>query len=383
MRDRVGLIGISVRAAAEALGSEVIERVWDLYCDWDTEQAAPNRCDSLSLAGIIDSLTDANRKPMAWLTTGGLDLEPTVLAALQTHPNRLLGLSLDSVRYCKNPAQWCERLRHAGLATLPIEYQAFSPPGHWHLKRNWPESAPTWFWQQHGDGTLGSAIFLARSSGIELVGGSRLFVRPDWRYQGNVADRCWPDEGAKKTLLRIATVLAEDIQPCGLFGIDFMLGEQLWPLEINPRPTASVEVLAGLYRRNLFQEHVRVCWPAAVGFAANDQATDSLLQSSSELRLSAKRIVYNSEQEFSVTAARFQQLQQCSTFQPIADPIKTLANGSFRLADLPHPGTIVPPREPICSVLYHLPASTTNPVPTPEQIWAELAALEDHLVHTN
>ncbi|MDP1561906.1 MAG: ATP-grasp domain-containing protein [Pirellulaceae bacterium] len=381
MSDRVGLIGISVRAAAEALGPKVIERVWDLYCDWDTEQAAPNRCDRLSLAGIVNSLTAPNRKPMAWLTTGGLDLEPAVLAALQTHPNRLLGLSLDSVRYCKNPAQWCDKLRHAGLAILPIEYRALCPPGHWHLKRNWPQSAPTWFWQQHGDGTLGSAIFLAQGSGVELVGCSRLFVRPDWRYQGNAADRSWPNEEAKKTLLRIATVLAEDIQPRGLFGIDFMLGQQLWPLEINPRPTASVEVLAELHRRNLFQEHVRACWPTAGGFATNDRAADLHLSKTSEVRLSAKRIVYNSEQEFSITDDRFQQFQQCSTFQPIAHPIKTFASGTFRLADLPHPGTIVPPREPICSILYHLPAITAEPVPTVEEIWTELAALEDHLLH--
>lgn len=387
MNDRVGLIGVSVRAAAEALSSDCLYRVLDFYCDWDTELVAPGRCSPLSLDKINDFLPFASvdgeltsRPATRWLTTGGLDLEPAALVALQSPPNQLLGFSLAAIRYCKDPTQWSHQLQQAGLAILPIKFQPNCPPGHWHLKRGWPETAPTWFWQQHVQGTLASAIFLARESGVELVGSSRLYVGSDWRYQGNVADRHWPHDAARKTLEEVARTLADRIELRGLFGVDFILGEHLWPLEINPRPTASVEVLASLYGRNLFREHVEACWPAAGGLATNGGTAGPHLPGTSELSWSAKRIVYNSAQEFLVTDDRFQQFKGLLKFQPIPHPTKTLAHGTFRLADLPHPGTIVPPHEPICSILFHLPKISTEQAATAEAIWTELTALDDRIL---
>ncbi len=389
MNDRVGLIGVSVRSAAEALGPKLIDRVFDFYCDWDTEQAAPNRCANLVLGGFAELLQTSDQGPNAWLTTGGLDLEPIVLAALHTPPHHLLGFSLDSVRFCKDPSQWSNKLRQAGRATLPIEFGTRCPPGRWHLKRNWPESSAPWFWQLHADGVLGSAVFLAQNSTVELIGCSRLFVHSDWRYQGNVTSEAWPGAAAKATLVRIVEDLLDELRPCGLFGIDFILGQQLWPLEINPRPTASVEVLAALYGRNLFLEHVRACWPTAHESSFDDLTTHphSPLNSHSQefagLAFAAKRVVYNSNQELEITSNVFRQLQQFPTFQPTNTLTNAATNGHFRLADLPQPNTRIPPHEPICSILYQLPNREMERTFAADEIWTELAALEGILVRSN
>jgi hypothetical protein len=388
MNDRVGLIGVSVRSAAEALGPKLVDCVYDFYCDWDTEQAAPNRCVNFVLESFTEALKTSHQGPTAWLTTGGLDLEPSLLTALQIAPHRLLGFSLAAVRFCKDPSRWSDKLTQAGRATLPIEFGHHCPPGRWHLKRNWPESPAPWFWQLHADGILGSAIFLAQDSRVELVGCSRLFVHSDWRYQGNVASVSWPGEAAKETLVRIVEDLADELQPRGLFGIDFILGPQLWPLEINPRPTASVEVLAALYRRNLFLEHVRACWPNAHESSFDDPATQPHSPFSFHSQeftgpaFAAKRVVYNSNQVLEITSNVFRQLQQFSTFQPTIPSTNAATNGQFRLADLPQPTTRIPAHEPICSILYQLPHRKTDRTCSADEIWAELGAIEETLLRS-
>ena len=54
--------------------------------------------------------------------------------------------------------------------------------------------------------------------------------------------------------------LAASYRLVGLFGVDFILSDgQPWPVEINPRYTASVEVLELALRRSLLAEHRRAC----------------------------------------------------------------------------------------------------------------------------
>ncbi|MBL8890780.1 MAG: ATP-grasp domain-containing protein [Planctomycetaceae bacterium] len=314
-----------------------------------------------------------------WITTGGLDLEPECLQALNHGAHQLLGCSLDAIRFCKSQQLWTEALRRANISTIPSCVSPACPPGHWHFKRNWPEASPSWFWQEHVAGTLGSVIFLASHTGIELVGCSRLFTLADWRYLGNVADHAWPDSETREELLRMAGVLAGETPLRGLFGIDFMLGQRLWVLEINPRPTASVEVLANLLGRNLYGEHVTQCWPDQTnlpewGIANATQQTDSPIMSS------AKRIIYNSNMELKVTDAIFDRLRRLNRFQcerqifQLGD-----AGGEIRLADLPPPGTLIPAFEPICSILFR---TTTTPDPqesSVELIWEKLEKLGQSL----
>ena len=55
-------------------------------------------------------------------------------------------------------------------------------------------------------------------------------------------------------------MLAAEFDLVGLFGVDFIDdGEQLWPIEINPRYTASVEILERACRFSAVAWHVAAC----------------------------------------------------------------------------------------------------------------------------
>jgi uncharacterized protein len=57
-------------------------------------------------------------------------------------------------------------------------------------------------------------------------------------------------------------VLASEFGLVGLFGVDYILSDdEPWPIEVNPRYTASVEVLELALRRSLLAAHLRACDP--------------------------------------------------------------------------------------------------------------------------
>jgi len=62
-------------------------------------------------------------------------------------------------------------------------------------------------------------------------------------------DRPWPVSAAVlATLTRLGSVLSEQFELAGLFGVDFMLdGEQVWTLRLIRAYTASVEIVERLY----------------------------------------------------------------------------------------------------------------------------------------
>ena len=46
----------------------------------------------------------------------------------------------------------------------------------------------------------------------------------------------------------------------GLFGVDFIWdGERAWTIEVNPRPTASLEAIEAAYGTGVFDAHLRAC----------------------------------------------------------------------------------------------------------------------------
>jgi predicted ATP-grasp superfamily ATP-dependent carboligase len=63
-------------------------------------------------------------------------------------------------------------------------------------------------------------------------------------------------------------VLALEFALVGIFGVDYILSDdEPWPVEVNPRYTASVEVLELALRRSLLAEQLQTCNPER--FASN------------------------------------------------------------------------------------------------------------------
>ena len=105
------------------------------------------------------------------------------------------------------------------------------------------------FWQEFVEGDPQAAIFCATASGCELVGVTRQLVGQSWlhappfRYCGSVGPLAAGPPLAS-ALHSLGGLLARDAGLRGLFGIDGVLRDgAFWPVEVNPRYPASVEVL--------------------------------------------------------------------------------------------------------------------------------------------
>ena len=94
-----------------------------------------------------------------------------------------------------------------------------------------------------------SAVFLAAGGSAVLLGVTRQLVGCRWagatgfRYVGSIGP-LEIDRGLRRQFQRIGDCLADAFDMCGLFGIDAIVsGTDVWTIEVNPRLTASVEIL--------------------------------------------------------------------------------------------------------------------------------------------
>jgi predicted ATP-grasp superfamily ATP-dependent carboligase len=120
------------------------------------------------------------------------------------------------------------------------------------------------YFQRVESGTSVSALFLANGRRAALVGFNEQWAVParpgrPFLYGGAVGGVVLPgtveaDVRAKLDALVAATGLV------GLNGLDFLLqGERWLALEVNPRPTATMELYDQDYPRGLFDWHLRAC----------------------------------------------------------------------------------------------------------------------------
>jgi predicted ATP-grasp superfamily ATP-dependent carboligase len=106
-----------------------------------------------------------------------------------------------------------------------------------------------WYFQQRVEGTSYSAVYVAADGKATLVGVTEQLLACDvpsggaFRYAGSVgplplAATC------RQIFERIGQALAREFALVGLFGVDAIVaGDRVWPVEVNPRYPASVEVL--------------------------------------------------------------------------------------------------------------------------------------------
>src|SRR5262249_2487033 len=103
--------------------------------------------------------------------------------------------------------------------------------------------------QEFVEGESASVVFAGDGSGARLLGVTRQLVGAGWlnagpfRYCGGVG--LLPlEKGLQGALEGLGRVLARRAGLRGLFGVDGVLrGGAFWPVEVNPRYPASVEVL--------------------------------------------------------------------------------------------------------------------------------------------
>jgi predicted ATP-grasp superfamily ATP-dependent carboligase len=270
------ILGASGRAAAaSARRAGLVPQVVDLFADRDTAALAlTRRIDAAAFpSGLADLAGEA--PPGPWIYTGGLENHPALIDRI-ARSRPLWGVSGRALRTVRDPFAVHEALRRAGLAGPEVRDRADGLPrdGSWLLKPRAgsggagvrpldPTAEPDplrHYLQRRVEGTSLGVLALARGGEATLLGVTRQRLgRPDhpYAYAGSLGPWPLPAE-VRRRVRRIAGVLASAFELRGLFGIDVVLqGGEPWPVEVNPRYTASAEILELATGRAFLADHAR------------------------------------------------------------------------------------------------------------------------------
>jgi predicted ATP-grasp superfamily ATP-dependent carboligase len=122
-----------------------------------------------------------------------------------------------------------------------------------------------WYWQQRIVGRPCSAAFVASATVCRLWGltrqlvGARWTGAGPWQYCGSLGPSRI-DPAARRTLTALGQALCDEFGLRGAFGVDLIHNRQgYWPIEINPRFTASMELYDWAYGRSTVFWHLAAC----------------------------------------------------------------------------------------------------------------------------
>jgi predicted ATP-grasp superfamily ATP-dependent carboligase len=275
----LGIVGASARAAAvSAVRAGFAPWAIDLFADRDLRRIAPVvRC-------LMDEYPNAlphyleQMPPGPVMYTGGLENHPDVVRELAAR-RELWGNPADALDLTRNPF-----LLPIYLVPPRVSYLAVVPggdpcpqTGRWLRKRfrsaggmgirfaEPGETAPTsHYFQRFADGVPMSMLFHNSSrDGLTYLGWTEQLVGEPWlhaepfAYCGNIGPADLPDE-VHNGLLAFARQVAEESGLRGVWGLDFIFDyETAFPVEINPRYTASAEVIELASRSSVLAEHAR------------------------------------------------------------------------------------------------------------------------------
>ena len=366
---RLLIVGASARAAAHsALRAGLRPVGCDLFADEDLRAVA----DVLPLEQYPYGLAAAaERAPdCPWMYTGALENHPEIVTRISRR-RALLGNAAGALELVRDPFHVRDILHAADFPFCNVRSVDDTPlpDGRWLLKpfqsaggariQPWSELAKqeamhetafdeNYFFQERAAGTPMSAVLLAMPDATWLIGVSRQLIGGDsanagpFAYCGSIGPVSLTDSPWSQ-LERMGQAIADECGLRGLFGIDFMFdGKTPWLTEVNPRYTASVEVLEFALDISLLGWHCHAC--AAFDNSIPDLLpnhqfhTDGIAELSAQPpgQTVAKQIIYAGRECVVSSLAEF-----------------TAENAGARvpfLADIPAVGSIIPAGRPVCTV---------------------------------
>lgn len=288
------VVGASVRGfAASAARAGWTVFAADLFRDLDLIETA----EAAVLMTGLDAT--ASRGPIAacaafpaaaWCYTGGLENHPAVIAAItadqQSARRPLFGSSPEAVRAVRDVDRLAAAIRRIGLCFPETRHRAAGvpPDGSFLVK---PAGAAggrgirRWYgvddqdrrplprhWQRFIAGRSWAASYVLGPPTPRLLGISRQFTGLPWchapmfAYCGSVdvpLTRIAPE--VRTQLDRLGRTLADGFGLVGLVGVDLVVdaGRRLHVIEVNPRPTASMELHERATGESLAATHVAAC----------------------------------------------------------------------------------------------------------------------------
>ncbi len=357
------VIGASARAACFSAARAGFMPYWlDQFGDTDLRAAFPGALVSPGAypAGLVAALEQAPDAPVVY--TGALENHPKVLRQIAAR-RLLLGNSAEVCAGVRTPALLRERLAAHGMVFPKILAGGADAPatGRWLLKPErsggglgisvaspGTQAATGHYLQEFMSGENFSGVFVAGAGGVRLLGitrqlvGEAEFHAPAFSWCGSIGPVS-PTPRVQSRWEEIGRVLASEFGLRGLFGVDAVVGnDEVTVIEINPRYTASVEVLEG-----------------ALGVAAialHMLAWGQVLHSSTAVSpcLNARpdpQCVHGKACLFAPTGLTFNDAasEWCST----AVRANVGIEAAVQFADVPAPGTPIVRGAPILTVLCH------------------------------
>ena len=269
------ILGASARASAfSALRIGLRPTCADLFADSDLAKTCPvTRIEPADYPGGLASFA-AGLPPTPWIYSGAIENRPALVDRIsRRHP--LLGNPGPTLRAVRDPIALAEVVRAAGLAAPEVRIDPAGIPrdGSWLVKplasgggrgiHRWAggptDLARPVYFQERVEGLALAALFVGRGVSTRCLGITRQFVgRPGNRYAYRGSLGPWPVAGGvREQVERLGLALASAFGLLGLFGVDLILqGGRPWPIEVNPRYTASVEVLERALGRSLLADHL-------------------------------------------------------------------------------------------------------------------------------
>lgn len=279
------ILGASARAAAfSALRAGFTPLCGDRFTDADLRRRACVRRMQLEPNELLQRLGDFPQGP--WMYTGGLENQPALVSRIAER-RPLYGNHGEVISRVRDPAQWTRSLADAGLCVPPWQPTADGLPrdGRWLRKsrhgsggrhvirwdhRGDGQSDERWYFQQHVRGTSVSAVYVSAGGHARLLGVTEQLIGCPWCHAAEFAyaGSLGPlpiDHGGREVFESIGARLTECFGLVGLFGVDAILARGcIWPVEINPRYPASVEVLEWAAGIRAIEMHVAACRTAAL-----------------------------------------------------------------------------------------------------------------------
>lgn len=286
---RILIIGVSTRGLAESAKAAGYELVTvDYFGDYDQK----SWCENLSLKRDLNlpfgsaQLYEASRnlKFEAVAYTSNLENHPEVIRKFEDagaeKQCRLLGNSADVLSRVRHWPTLFSFLQGQGVS-VPETLYGHQPPandkrrwlrkpihsGGGHDISFWEKDRPTgatFILQEHVSGTSASASFVSNGKECVVLGltgqiiGRSEFGASGFRYCGNILPLMAGQDAVLTQVRDIAARLTREFTLVGVNGLDFVLKDgQLFPIEVNPRYSASMELIERAYGLSIFELHVQ------------------------------------------------------------------------------------------------------------------------------
>ena len=359
----------------------------DLFCDLDLQAIAwtavpvAHGTDDVATGypWSLEPAAEGFPPSAAWCYTGAIENHPDLIDAI-ARVRPLAGNPSDVVRRLRDPVQLAAVAKAAGLSFPETLFSPDGVPldGTFLVKplggaggrgiRRWTQAVADdtmhqattasrlQIWQRFMMGTPLSASYCFKQRSARLFGVSRQLIGEPWCHAGmfawcgavalHAAGGRTETDPLIASLERLGSVLAERFQPVGLVGVDLVVdaGESITVIEVNPRPTASMELFERSGAGSIAGCHLAACGYAPPSGIAIEQP---LPRPASHW---AKAVLFAS-QPTPVAQPMIERLTRETSPWSQAD------GGWPALADIPRPGQTIAAGAPVVTIFAAAPTT--------------------------